>query len=87
MWLAETVAPARSTALWAMRHDQNELTAEIMPAGERWEFRIFAQGELITWRRFEDPADAMAYADLFQRDLARDGWRFRTVRGRGFGSR
>ena len=60
--------------LWTMRQAPHQITADIAWTAGQWELRLFSDSELITSRRFAHRSAAVAYADLFQQDLERDGW-------------
>lgn len=81
---AVLVSPSRETTelgrvvfsktLWIMRRDAQQIEAAIAWLDGQWETRFMDQASLITWRRFGARSIAVAYADLLQQDLERDGW-------------
>ncbi len=71
---ALTPFPFRKS-LWIMRSDDDNIEAVIAWTHGQWELRLLSRGALITWRRFAKRPVAVAYADLFQQDLERAGWK------------
>jgi len=71
---AALLEPFPHKTLWTMQRQTHRLTAEVVCTDGHWELRLFAQHQLITWRRFAQRVTAVAYADLLQQDLERDGW-------------
>lgn len=72
---ATSIEQLSRETLWTMHQNTRRITAEVWRTAGEWELRLFGQGLLITWRRFEQRAEAIAYADVIQQDLVGDDWR------------
>ena len=71
---ADSPPVASRKTLWIMRRDAYQIEAAMACMNGEWELRLMDHVSLITWRRFRVRSLAVAWADLFQQDLERDGW-------------
>jgi hypothetical protein len=72
---AASIEQSSRETLWTLHQNTRRITAEVWRTAGEWELRLFGQGLLITWRRFSQRAQAIAYADFIQQDLEGDDWR------------